>query len=160
LGRIWQVNPATGEVKIAIEDPLLAPRPFVSLAPGANGLGFRGDALIATVSDRALVLRFPREGDSFGPAETLASGIPGDGFAVDKDGALFITTHPYDTVVRIGPVGQESTVATAVHHVAGASDAAFGPIPGGGVGLFVVTDGGAFAGNTDAEGSLVALDLD
>lgn len=160
LGRIWRVDPATGAVSVALEDPLLLPRPFIALAPGANGLAFRGDDLIVTVSDRALVLRFPATGTGFGPAETLATGIPGDGLAVDRDGALLITTHPYDTVVRLARDGGESTFATAAEHIAGASDAAFGTLPDGQRALFVVTDGGAFAGKADAEGLLVTLRLE
>lgn len=160
LGRIWRVDPTSGAVSIAVEDDLLRPRPFVALAPGANGVGFRGDEMIVTVSDRAMVLGFRIAGDgSFALPVVLATGIPGDGLAIDAAGTLHVTTHPYDSVVRIAEDGTETLVATGEQGISGASDAAFGTGATDTGTLYVTTDGGAFGGKRDAAGLLVALRL-
>jgi sugar lactone lactonase YvrE len=160
LGRIWRVDPASGAVAVAVDSEHLRARPWIALAPGANGVAFDGGDLIVTVSDRATVLRFARGADgSFAAPEVLMSGVPGDDLAIDQTGVLYVTTHPYDTVVRIATDGSAAIIAGAGQSITGATDAAFGTRPGDTGTLYVTTDGGAFAGNPDAAGRLVALRL-
>ena len=46
LGIIWEVDGDAEQGEVWLNDPILGPRPFVGLAPGANGLRFlRGRAL-------------------------------------------------------------------------------------------------------------------
>lgn len=158
LGLVWRIDPATGHAEHAVESPLLRARPLISLAPGANGIHFRGHDMIVTVSDSTRVLKFVLKPDgSLGPPAVLATGIPGDDFAVADDGSLYITTHPYNTVVRLAPDGARSIIADARQNIVGATDAAFGRTPQDAETLYVITDGGAFQGGKSARGALIAL---
>src|SRR5450830_249805 len=158
LGVIWRADRATRIFSEAIPSDLLLARPLIALAPGANGVHFRGRELLVTVSDRTTVLSATLQGDgSFTPFKTLASGIPGDDFAIGSDGSLFITTHPYNTVVKVAPSGERSIIAGEAEHIVGATDAVFGRGPADRQILYVVTDGGAFTGGPGTRGALVAL---
>ena len=158
MGVIWRVDPKSGSVSRAIESDALRARDFIALAPGANGLHFFGRDLYVTVSDSAQILKTILGQDSrFGPLSVFAEGIPGDDFAIDEQGTLYITTHPFNTVVRVTQSGERSIVADATQGVTGATDAAFGVLPGDRDTLYVATDGGAFSGDVKARGTLVAL---
>lgn len=159
LGVIWRVDPNSGRVEEVLRDPALLARSFISLAPGANGLHFKGRDLLVTVSDRTTVLRYTMDDQGhFGPAAVIASGIPGDDFAIGQDGSLFITTHPYNTVVRVSPGGERTIIGRKEQHIVGATDAVFGKTPRDRNTLYVVTDGGAFEGGPKTRGELVALE--
>lgn len=158
LGRVWRIDPATHRVEPVIDSAQLKARPFISLAPGANGLHFRGRDMYVTVSDRTTVLKYTLDASgNFGASTLVATGIPGDDFAIGHDGSLFITTHPYNTVVRTAPDGERTIVGNASQHIVGATDAVFGRGAGDRDTLYVVTDGGAFTGGPKTRGELVAL---
>lgn len=159
LGVIWRVDPKNGRYEEAIRDPALLARPFISLAPGANGLHFKGHDLLVTVSDRTTLLRYQMDDQGrFGKSSIIATGIPGDDFAIGRDGSLFISTHPYNTVVQISPSGERFIIAKNEQHIIGATDAVFGKSPQDINTLYVVTDGGAFNGGSKTRGVLVALE--
>ena len=158
LGVIWRVNPKSGHVEVALRDLALRARPFISLAPGANGLHFNGRNLLVTVSDRTTVLHYSMDDQGhFSSATVITSGIPGDDFAIGPDGSLFITTHPYNTVVRVSPNGERKIIGKMEQHIIGATDAVFGKTAQDRNTLYVVTDGGAFTGGPKTRGELVAL---
>lgn len=160
LGLIWRIDPVSGAVEKAIEHDELRRRPFIALAPGANGLHFYGRDLFIAVSDAGKLLKLPLASDGkLGKPKVVATGVPGDDFAIDPQGVLYVTTHPYNTIVRITPDGTRTVIADAKDGVSGATDAAFGVRPGDTRTLYVATDGGAFAGNPQARGTLVALRL-
>ncbi|GLR25010.1 SMP-30/gluconolactonase/LRE family protein [Limnobacter litoralis] len=160
LGTVWRINPENGKVSAAIEDKQLKSRPYIALAPGANGLQFYGNTLYVTVSDSATVQSFNLQGDgTFSSAKVFAKGIPGDDFAIDHAGSLYVTTHPFNTIVRINQQGQRRVIATAREHIIGATSAAFGKGAMADGTLYVATDGGAFSGDQAARGTLVALQL-
>jgi sugar lactone lactonase YvrE len=159
LGIIWRIDPKTGSLKEVMRDPALLARPFISLAPGANGLHFRGNDLLVTVSDRTTLLKFAMdEKGKLGKSSVIATGIPGDDFAIGQDGSLFVTTHPYNTIVKISPNGERMIIGKAEQHIVGATDAVFGKSPKDLNTLYVVTDGGAFTGGPNTRGELVALE--
>lgn len=158
LGLIWRIDPATGQSEAAIEDKRLLARKFISLAPGANGLHFNGHDLYVTVSDRTNVLKYTLNPTGrFEEPVLVATGIPGDDFAIGHDGSLFITTHPYNTVVHVAPDGSRTIVGKEAQHIVGATDAVFGKTPNDKDTLYVVTDGGAFTGGPKTRGGLIAL---
>lgn len=158
MGVVWRIDPVTGQAEVALRHRSLSARPFVAIAPGANGLHFVGRDLIVTVSDSGEVLRFPMdEAGQFGELQVLATGIPGDDFAVGPDGSLFVTTHPYDTLVRIEPDGRRTIIGDARQRIIGATDATFGRTDADRDILYVATDGGAFTGGPRTRGELVAL---
>ena len=94
-----------------------------------------------------------------GAPTVFASGIPGDDFAIDKEGSLYVTTHPFNTIVRVKQDGSRNIIADASQGIIGATDAAFGTTPGDENTLYVATDGGAFSGDAKARGTLVALKI-
>lgn len=158
LAQVWRIDPATGKGEVALRDQRLAARPFIALAPGANGLHFAGRDMIVTVSDSTEVLKYPLADDGrFGAPTMIARGIPGDDFAIGKDGSLFVTTHPYNTLVRISPDGRRTIIADARQLIVGATDATFGRGPHDRDTLYVATDGGAFTAGSIARGQLLAL---
>ena len=160
LGIVWRIDPVSGSAVRAIEGAALHARRFIALAPGANGLHFFGRDLYVTVSDAAQVLKYTLSPDGqFGPGSVFAEGIPGDDFAIDDQGTLYITTHPFNTIVRVTQHGQRTIIANATHGIVGATDVAFGVLPGDCNVLYVATDGGAFSGDIEARGTLVALDV-
>lgn len=158
LGLIWRIDPSTGHADAAVKNEMLRARPFISLAPGANGIHFHGRDMIVTVSDSTKVLKFAmRDDGSFAAPTVLATGIPGDDFAIGPDGSLYITTHPYNTVVRVAPDGSRSVIADLHQNIVGATDAVFGRTAEDADTLYVATDGGAFQGGKSARGALIAL---
>lgn len=154
-GAIWRLDPVAGTAEAVLRDPRLAPRRFVALAPGVNGLEFHDDRLIMTVSDsgRIWAARHDAEG-AFGPLEPVAEGVPGDDLAIGPDGTIYVTTHPFNTVVAIAPEGDRRVVADASTGATGSTDLALVPH---GRGLLMVTDGGLFGGLPGAAGALVEL---
>lgn len=160
-GAVWRIDPQSGASEIAREDASMKARRFVALAPAANGIHFAGRDLFVTVSDAATVLKLHLGDDGqLGAPSVHATGVPGDDFAIDTAGTLYVTTHPYDTLVRVTADGRRAVVADARQGVVGAVDAAFGVLPGDTNTLYVVTDGGAFSsGDPRAAGTLVALTL-
>ncbi|WP_148613247.1 SMP-30/gluconolactonase/LRE family protein [Nocardioides rubriscoriae] len=161
LGTVWRVDTASGETERAYEGDVLRARRFVALPPGANGIHLVGEHAYVTNSDSGELLRFTIDsrGDLHDP-EVLVRGVPADDFAVDEDGTIYLTTHIYNTVVRVTPDGRRSVVADERQDVTGATDCVLVTGPDGTRTLYVVTDGGALAtGDQDAAGTLVALDL-
>ncbi|MFM2411012.1 MAG: hypothetical protein RL481_1840 [Pseudomonadota bacterium] len=159
LGVIWRIDPVTGRSAVAIRDEALTRRNSITLAPGANGLRFRGQDMFVAVSDRAHVLRYRLAADGrFSAAKVVATGIPGDDLAIGPDGALFVTTHVYDTLVRVAQNGERTVVGGVGNGVTGSTDASFGVLPEDERTLYVATDGGRFstAGAT-ARGQLIAV---
>ncbi|NEX61986.1 SMP-30/gluconolactonase/LRE family protein, partial [Noviherbaspirillum galbum] len=158
LGVVWRVDTQSGRIERAVDDKQLRARPFISLAPGANGLHFRGSDMIVTVSDHTTLLAYALQSDGrFGEPQVLATGIPGDDFAIGEDGSLYVTTHPYDTIVQILSSGERRVIGDARQRIIGATDAVFGRAPGDRDTLYVVTDGGAFTGGPHTRGELIAL---
>jgi sugar lactone lactonase YvrE len=160
LGIIWRVDPASPKPTEALNHNLLRPRRFVALAPGVNGLKFIGQDLFMTVSDRALVLKATLQPNkTLSEPKIVVSRVPGDDFSVAANGDIYVTTHPYNTVVRITPAGEREIVADATTGVIGPATAAFGVEPGDEHNLYIGTDGGAFEGKSGASATLVRISL-
>lgn len=157
LGVIWIIDPATGSIGRAYEGTDLRPRPG-AFAPGANGIQLFGNQMYVTNSDAGTLLRFDVDtnGNLRNPHVTV-TGVPADDFSFDHDGTVYLTTHIFDTVVRVDPDGRRAVIAGAAEHVTGATDCVLVDDGTGRV-LYVVTDGGGLAsGDRAAAGTLVAL---
>ncbi|HUI60763.1 MAG TPA: hypothetical protein VLX90_11090, partial [Steroidobacteraceae bacterium] len=141
-GVIWRAAMSGGAGEAWIRDPLLAPRPLVGRFPGANGLQRAGTAVLVTVSDRGLLLRVPiTSTGAAGPVEVVAAGLPGDDFAVAPDGGVYVTTHPFNTVIHVSRDGRRRVIAGPEQEVVGPTSAALTP---DGKFLYVATDGGLY----------------
>lgn len=161
LGTIWRVDPRSGAAAKAYEGDVLRARTYIALPPGANGLHFFGRDLYVTVSDAGTLLKFHLGDDGRLAAPTVAArGVPADDFAIDSHGAVFLTTHIYNQLVRVDADGRRTVIADAAQGVIGATDAVFGTGPDDRDTLYLVTDGGALAtGDAAARGTLVALSV-
>ena len=157
LGVIWRADAATGTVERWIENSQLAPRTFVGLFPGANGIEFWNGDFYVAVPDRGTIVRVPLlADDTAGEPIIHASGISGDDFAIDSSGVLYVTTHPFNSVVKILPDGTLSKIAGEAEGVVGSTDAVLSPDEPA---LYVVGDGGIFEMREDGEAKLVKLTL-
>jgi sugar lactone lactonase YvrE len=157
-GMIWRIDEA-GQVEAWLENPQLGARPWLGLFPGANGVQFWGDSLYVAVSDRGQILRVPIGADgSPGPISVVAEGVPTDDFALDADGNLYVTTHPFNSVVRVRPDGRHELLAGVAEGVVGPTDVVFGTQPADQGALYVVTDGGLFEGRAEQRPALVRLE--
>jgi sugar lactone lactonase YvrE len=143
-GAIWRFDARTGRYAVWLEDSALARSDPKHPFPGVNGLKVVKGALYATNTDRQQLLRIPLtpDGKAAGKPEVVAENLNGDDFAADGDGSLYITTHVYDSVVRVAPGGGLSVVAEAPAGVVGCTSLAFGRGPKDRRALFVVTNGG------------------
>jgi SnoaL-like polyketide cyclase len=140
-GAIWRVPTDGGPAVPWLSHPWLAPRPLLGRFPGANGLQRMGDAVVVASSDRSLLIRVPIKADgSAGEPGILASALPGDDFAIAADGSLYVTTHPFNTVVRLTPDGRRVVIAGPRQGVIGPTSAAFGADGA----LYVGVDGGVY----------------
>lgn len=160
LGVIWLVDPDSGALGVAYEGDELRARSG-ALAPGANGIQRFGEHLYVSNSDAATMVRLDVDdrGRLAGP-RVVVTGVPGDDFAVDQDGTFYVTTHIFNTVVRIDPDGRRAVIASGPEHVTGATDCTLVRDGHGPATLYVVTDDGALvSGDTSAAGALVALTL-
>lgn len=144
LGRVWRVNNA-GDATVWLQHEWLAGRSFIGRFPGANGIQVWNGAAYVTNSDLGLVVRIPiASNGSAGVPHVAFSDIGGDDFAIDADGTLYVTTHPFNTVVRLAPDGSRAVIGTAAQGVVGPTAAALGIDGDGNRVLYVVTDGGFF----------------
>lgn len=161
LGTVWHVDPTTGAVTRAYEGRVLRARRYVALPPGANGIHVFRDHVYVTNSDAGTLLRFtPTADGTLRDPQVVVRGVPADDFAIDDDGTIYLTTHIYDTIVRVDPDGRRTVVADERQHIVGATDCALVRGADGTETLYAVTDGGALAsGDAHAAGTLVALDV-
>ena len=146
-GTIWLVEPAKRAAAPWLRHDLLGPRAPDSRFPAANGVKTFGGAVYVSNSDRALVLRVPFGPDGMPAAEpaVFADGLVVDDFALDTWGNFYGTTHPINTVIRVGQDGSRATIAGPAQGVVGSTAAAFGRTDGDRLDLYVVGDGGIFA---------------
>lgn len=141
-GVVWSVPMQGGKAQVWTRDRLLAPRPLVGRFPGANGLQRVGEAIIVTVSDRSLVLRFPiTASGAAGQPQIVAAALPADDFAAAQDGTLYVTTHPFNTVIRLTTLGKSTVIAGPRQNVIGPTSAALTP---DGTALYIAADGGVY----------------
>ncbi len=160
LGAIWRIEPDTGQATQWFQDALLRKRPFVGLFPGANGLKFWDGDLYVSVSDKGHIVRIPLQvGHRPDEPVVYATGVPTDDFAFDRDGNLYATTHPFNTIVRITPDGEQTIIATESEGVIGPTEVAFGTLPGDETTLYVATDGGLFEGRAEQRPNIVKLEV-
>jgi sugar lactone lactonase YvrE len=104
--------------------------PGVPGIPGANGIKIHDWHAWISVSGRRLILRTRIESDGTpGPLQTVGTRIMADDFAIAVSGALYIATHPAQSVVRLDTSGTRITVAGPNQGAVGSTACAFGRTP-------------------------------
>jgi len=144
-GGVWRID-ADGDATAWYTGDLLRRRSYIGVYPPANGIQHWQGELYVANSDRAHIVRLPIAGDGkAGPAAVHAGGVPGDDFAIDDNGILYVTTHPYNSVIRVDRAGERRVIATPEQGVVGPTAAVFarGGVDGNRK-LYVVTDGGFY----------------
>jgi sugar lactone lactonase YvrE/predicted ester cyclase len=144
LGGIWKIEPELRIATLWYDGDLLKRRPYIGVYPPANGIQYWNGSLYAANSDRALIVRIPVEDGLAGASVIHAEGVGGDDFAIDEDGTLFVTTHPYNSVIRVDQDGTRTVIAGVEQGMVGPTAATFAHRAGTRR-LFVVTDGGLFS---------------
>jgi sugar lactone lactonase YvrE len=121
-------------------------RPERTQTPGANGIKLQDGWAWISVTDRNLILRTPVGKDgAAGQLEVAAKNLRADDFAFAASGALYIATHPAQTVLRLAPDGARTTIAGPDEGAVGTTACAFGRAPGDEGVLFITTNGGLWA---------------
>jgi sugar lactone lactonase YvrE len=142
LGRVWQVELATGAASIWLEHPLLAPvvgQPY----PGVNGIKRAGDAVLLSNSAQRSLLRVRLGGTTAQGAPELMARMTGgvDDFAVARDGTIYAATHA-EGLARLAP-GATTPGLIAAPGVEGSTAVALTP---DGRGLYALGTGGLSSG--------------
>ncbi|NJN86989.1 MAG: gluconolactonase [Leptolyngbyaceae cyanobacterium SL_7_1] len=84
------------------------------------------------------------QGDRYLMADSYQGAIWEFDFAFDAAGNLYGATHIYNSVIRIAPTGDITTIAQAEQGMTGSTAIAFGQQPSDRTGIYVVTNGGMF----------------
>ncbi len=147
-GVIWQFELGTQAVSLWLEHPLLARQDPDSVTPGVNGLKVWQGTLYASNTERQVLLKIAI-GPTGSPSEpeVWIESTNIDDFAFDTEGNLYGTTHIFNSVIRITPMGETSLIASADHGVAGVTGStavAFGKTEADRHCLYVVGNGGMF----------------
>ncbi|MEM9452644.1 MAG: hypothetical protein AAGF11_00595 [Myxococcota bacterium] len=145
LGVVWRRVPGADEAQRWAEGDLLAVLPDMGF-PGPNGIKvFEGEVYVSNPSQGTIV-RIPIQGDgSAGEPVVHAVDAPADDFALDIEGNLYATTHPFNTLLVVSPQGDVRTLLTSEDGMWGPTAAIFGERSGEQTRLYIVTDGNMFA---------------
>jgi sugar lactone lactonase YvrE len=140
-GRVLTVDQRHPAWSTWVEDARL--RPEREQMPGANGIKIHHGWVWISVTDRDMILRAELLPDGrAGELETVAHDLRADDFAFSDLGALYVTTHVAQSVLRLDPDGTRSTIAGPEEGAVGSTACAFGRAPGDRQALYVTTNGG------------------
>lgn len=116
------------------------------MMPGVNGIKVYKDALYLSNTDAKTFLRaaIDRSGASTGEVELVQEKLNVDDFAFDVQGSSYLTTHVFQSVVKLRGDGTRSRIAGAPDDrtCAGSTAAAFGRTDTDRTSLYVTTNGG------------------
>ncbi|MBN20525.1 MAG: hypothetical protein CL678_04485 [Bdellovibrionaceae bacterium] len=131
-GRVWTASIfGNGEpAKIWAESDLLTPVPNPYGAPGSNGIQYyRGEMIVANSSANTLVaipvnlFNLKHGGEAY-VKHQLQIGC--DDFTFDKDGSIYCTTDPFQTIQKIHVDGTVEILLDAENGLDGPTSATFG----------------------------------
>jgi putative intracellular protease/amidase len=126
-GAIWDVDVIANTAQIWIQDNLLSRSDTRNPFPAVNGIKIYQNTLFASNTQRQLLIRIPvAENGAPKASEVFLTNVNLDDFAFDIQGNLYGTTHVYNSVIRIAPDKQITTIANAEQGVTGSTALAFG----------------------------------
>jgi sugar lactone lactonase YvrE len=121
-GVIWEFDAKTRKHGVWLEGAELARSNPNNPFPGVNGLKRFGNVIYATNTERQKLLRIPIGAKGVaGKPQMVVENINGDDFAIDKRGNLYVTTHVYNSVVRVAPDGKVKIIAEGNQGVTGST---------------------------------------
>ncbi|KAI9801505.1 MAG: hypothetical protein M1833_002737 [Piccolia ochrophora] len=149
LGTIFRIDVAAPSVTTWYQSQRLTKCTDNPSMPGANGIKLFGSHAYISNSDARELLRValhPTDPNAppTGDLKTVMTDCIVDDFAFDAHGAAYLTTHLYNSVVKLTPEGQRSRIAGGPEdrEVAGTTACAFARGDGDGGVLYVTTNGG------------------
>jgi hypothetical protein len=158
LGLIWKVNIFTRTYDVFIDVPEMKIPANSTLQLGVNGIQIFQNYFYFTSMTQELFCRISlnsTHNTSHGAVETLATGIFGDDFTIDRFGNAWITQDPKDLLTLVigegSRKGEVYTIAgrkgiqvtqVGVPYLAGPTKSAFGILETDKDVLYVVTNGG------------------
>lgn len=143
LGAIWEIDSVAKTAKIWLQHERLARSNPNHPFPAVNGLKIYNNTLYASNTQRQQLIQIPINSDlTAGMPELWLTNVNLDDFAFDVRGNLYGTTHVYNSVVKIAPDRQITTIATGEGGVTGSTALAFGRTERDRTDVFVVTNGG------------------
>lgn len=174
-GVVFHFDPTTLNYTVALSDETMAPPPPPGVPAGINGIRFRAEdhSLYYTNVFRQLFCRVrlsigkTADGQptvsAEGPFTVIASGFPGDDFALAPDGTAFVGANPVNAVFKVAPDGRTTQFMGGLNEtiVAGATGAAFGRTCKDKNVLYITTNGGSTTpvNGIIEGGKLVAIQL-
>jgi sugar lactone lactonase YvrE len=142
-GAIWEVDAIAKTARIWLQDSLLSRSDTNNPVPAINGIKISNNALFASNTQRQLLIRVPLSTNfTAGTPAVFLTNVNLDDFALDTLGNLYAATHFYNSVVRISPEKQITTIATAAQGMAGSTALAFGRTQTDRTSIYVTTNGG------------------
>jgi sugar lactone lactonase YvrE len=142
-GVIWEIDVAKPAARIWLAHELLTRTDEKAPIPGVNGLKIFGHNLYASNGQRQSILRIPVGADgSPGKPEVFVKDLFIDDFAFDTKGNLYGATHMHNSVVKVSPSGEITTIGDIDSGLAGATAVAFGRGQRDRQAIFVTTNGG------------------
>ena len=114
--------------------------------PGVNGIKMYNGCLYLSNTDAKTFLRagLSEAGDAIGSLEVVHDKCNIDDFAFDAEGSVYLTSHVFNSVIKIRSNGARKRIAGGPDDaiVAGTTAAAFGRTPAGRTTLYITTNGG------------------
>jgi hypothetical protein len=146
LGTVFSVNVNTKEVKVWLQHKDLAKVTENPVYPGLNGIKFYGGYLYCSNTDAKTFLRASATatGEATGVVEVVEENLGIDDFAFDSEGSAYLTTHIFQSVVKLRSDGVRTRIAGGPEDTvtAGTTAAAFGRTSHDQKSLYVTTTGG------------------
>ena len=159
LGMVWKIKPEGGPPSRWYEGSLTGAG-IDSRLPTANGIKVSQSSVYVSNTRQKRIIRIQiRNDSSAGKATVMDEGIPADDFAIDNSGRLYLTTHPFNTVVRLQPGEPCAVIADVSSGIAGPTAAVFGAVPGDHSILYVLNDGGYSRPVKGGKPSIIALEI-
>ncbi|MCJ1469410.1 hypothetical protein MMC07_008043 [Pseudocyphellaria aurata] len=146
VGAVYRLQISLAKVDVWIQHKLLEKVTDNPMMPGLNGIKVYKDALYLSNTDAKTFLRAAIDGSgiSTGEMELLQEKLNVDDFAFDVQGSSYLTTHVFQSVVKLREDGTRSRIAGAPgdRTCAGTTAAAFGRTDTDRTSLYVTTNGG------------------
>jgi hemoglobin len=112
--------------------------------PAANGIKIFQNAVYVSNTDKRLFIRIPLQDKKATEPEVILENINIDDFAFDEEGNCYAATHIHNSVIRISPQKQITTIAGETSGLAGSTAVAFGTTEKDNYCIYVTTNGGMF----------------
>lgn len=150
VGAVFALDVKSGKVDTWLKDRQLEKVTENPMMPGVNGIKIHKGHLYLSNTDtktflRAELLSSNATEYTAGKVEIVQEKLNADDFAFDEDGSAYLTTHVYESVVKLDAAdGERSTVAGGLGDIvcAGTTAAAFGRTERDRTSLYVTTHGG------------------